>query len=150
MNAVARSLQILRITAVTLAALTLCACSGGDDSAPADEGLQVVNYVTRGRVVQVPSPDSPAAQLQVHHEPIPSYMSRGEVVGMNAMVMPFPLAAGVSIEGVAPGDIVELAFSVEYEEETGIAVNFFTTRVTRLPADTQLDLGRMQSPAEPE
>lgn len=146
MNVGAGPLRILCSAACLLAALSLLACSGGDDSAQADDGLEVVNYVTRGRVVQVPSPDSPAAQLQIHHEPIPSYMSRGEVVGMNAMVMPFPLAPGVTLEGVAPGDVVELAFSVEYEEGTGVAVNFFATRVTKLPANTPLDLGRMGTP----
>jgi len=102
----------------------------------------VAVYTVRGRVASVPDPSKPASEFRVHHEPIPSFKSGGEVVGMNAMVMPFePLAEGVSLEDIEPGDIVELSFEVVYDPVDLRVRGYTTIAVRELPADTALNLG---------
>lgn len=120
-----------------LAALPGC---GGSAPEEAPETKNIVEYTVRGRVIAIPQPDRPASEFVVHHEPLPSYMSGGEVVGMPAMHMPFPLGKGVSLADIQPGDPVTITFDVVYHPETGIPVDMFVTRIVELPGDTPLNL----------
>jgi Cu/Ag efflux protein CusF len=115
-----------------IALLATVACGGDEPSAGGDKAA----YTVRGEVEQLPNPEVEGSDLMVRHEPIPDFEnSKGEVVGMNAMTMPFPLAGDVSLEGIAVGDKVELTFEVQFEPST----SFVTTEVTKLPPDTELD-----------
>ena len=94
-------------------------------------------YSVRGRVVSLPDAASKRG-LIVHHEKIAEFYNvRGENTGMNEMEMEFPwLASGVSTEGLAAGDAVELTFSVDWDSERMYEV----TRLWKLPVGTTLNL----------
>ena len=92
-----------------------------------------------GKILQLPDPALPASDLQIQHEPIPSFANgKGEVVGMRAMAMPFPVAPAVSLDGLAVDDLVEFTFEVRWGEE---GPRWRVTRITELPAGTTLDFG---------
>lgn len=119
------------------AALLTVSCSS---PAPTEH---VAEYEVRGRVEEMPSPDSPAAEFKVHHEPIPSFRATWPDgnLGMNSMIMPFPVAEGLSLTGIEVGDIVELTFEVRYDAETGALKDYEVTDIATLPADTELNFG---------
>jgi Cu/Ag efflux protein CusF len=133
--------------ALATASLLLAACGGGTSEAPAPAETATAEaaaapgadvYEVRGEVTQLPNPDNPSAQLMVQHEPIPDFKnSKGEMVGMNAMEMPFPVGEGVSLDGIAVGDKVILTFEVQFQPSTRYEV----TAIEKLPADTTLDFG---------
>jgi Cu/Ag efflux protein CusF len=139
--------------AVALAALLVSgiSCGGGSEpgqtssegadsasSQAADAGSSqgVDVYTVRGEITQLPDPDREGSELMVRHEPMPEFKNaKGEVVGMGAMTMPFPLAEGVSVDGLSVGDKVSLTFEVQFEPST----SFQTTQITKLPEGTELD-----------
>jgi Cu/Ag efflux protein CusF len=59
-------------------------------------------------------------------------------LGMDAMTMPFPLAKGVSLVGFAAGDVVEVTFEVRWKSQP----RFQTTKIVKLPADTEVRTGK--------
>jgi len=101
-------------------------------------------YTVRGRVESLPG-TRPGSQLRVHHEHIPDFRGRdGQVhrnrdgtAGMLEMSMEFPLAPGVSLEGIAVGDAVELTFEVGWNRPPPF---FAATAMHKLPPGTQLRL----------
>ena len=123
-----------------LVASVLGAC-GGDRPAPAEEEEPATppdqSYSVRGEVVALPDERRPDdRQLRVRHEAIPDFVGfDGEVVGMASMSMPFPLAAKVDLEGVEPGDPVEMTFEVRWEGTPPIRI----VDLEELPPGTALD-----------
>lgn len=125
------------------AALALGACAGGGGAAPA--AGDVDTYETRGVVVRVPDPADPLSNLAIRHEAIDDFRSiDGEVVGMGSMSMPFPLADGVDLGAIAPGDKVAFTLEVEWEGEPPYRVS----RIEKLPADIELDFREASPPGE--
>ncbi|MEM8495059.1 MAG: copper-binding protein, partial [Planctomycetota bacterium] len=75
-------------------------------------------YDVRGFVDALPDPSQSASEFRIDHEEIPDFVNvEGEVSGMKAMVMPFPLAPGVSIDKLSVGDPVAFTFAVNWEAE---------------------------------
>jgi Cu/Ag efflux protein CusF len=105
--------------------------------APAAEGSASdasATYTVRGVVVALPTDTEP---MRVRHEAIPNFRSMaGEVVGMDAMTMPFPLGDGVAVEGLAVDDKVELTFVVTWVGQRP----WHVTAIDRLDPETPLDL----------
>ncbi|MFG0273423.1 MAG: copper-binding protein [Phycisphaerales bacterium] len=132
--------RIARLAAPVLlgAAFFACAGCGGAESADDAPAGDLVRYTVRGEVVALPSPDNPASEMQIRHEPIPDFRSGGEVVGMRAMTMPFPVGEGVSLEDIAIGDKVEVAFETRYSPDTRMVSSYEIVSITELPADTEL------------
>jgi Cu/Ag efflux protein CusF len=93
------------------------------------------SYTVRGVIEQVPDAAKPANTLRIHHEAIPGFMSAGKLVGMAEMSMPFPVAPGVSLDGLAIGDAVEFVFEVQEKPR----LDYRVTRITKLPAGTPLN-----------
>jgi Cu/Ag efflux protein CusF len=125
------------------AALALGACAGGGGAAPAAGDVDI--YETRGVVVRVPDPADPLSNLAIRHEAIDDFRSiDGEVVGMGSMSMPFPLADGVELGAIAPGDKVAFTLEVEWEGEPPYRVS----RIEKLPAETELDFREASPPGE--
>ena len=142
-------------TAAGLAAVALflgCSKPGQVDHPDGNDGGQTAaapiqhSYTVRGQVVMVPSADRPFDDLQIRHEAIPDYKKRdGEVYvnskgvrGMVTMTMPFPVAEGVSLEGIEPGDKVEFVFVTTWGDEYP---EYEITEILELPADTELNFG---------
>lgn len=93
-------------------------------------------YTTRGQVVQLPDPANPGTGLTLNHEAVDQFMDRqGEIVGMDPMSMPFPVAKGVSLDGIQVGDVVEFKLHVDWNAEPAAQI----TEVRELPAGTKLD-----------
>jgi Cu/Ag efflux protein CusF len=105
-------------------ALTL-ACR---DAAPA-RAVPAKRYAVRGEVTSVG-----AGTLSIRHEAIPDFADRsGAVTGMSPMVMPFPVAEGVSLAGLAPGAKIRFTFVMDWERN-----RMEIERLEPLPADTAL------------
>lgn len=98
-------------------------------------------YVVRGVIAALPTDAGvagPIGDLMVHHEEIPNFAdAEGKVVGMGEMIMPFPLGDGVSLNGLARGDKVEITFGVTWK---GPGAGHRVTKVVKLAADTPLNL----------
>jgi hypothetical protein len=96
-------------------------------------------YTVRGKIEALPEAAKPASEFRVYHEPIDNFVGAdGKVVGMGTMTMPFPLAKGVSLEGLSVGDIVEVTFEVRWKSHPRTQ----TTKVVKLPAGTELHFGK--------
>lgn len=94
-------------------------------------------YTIRGRIEQLPDPAVKGSMLQIHHERIEDWVnSKGEVKGMNSMVMPFPPIQGVSLDGLAIGDLVEFKAEFDYSRLPPQR----TVSITKLPPDTALNI----------
>lgn len=106
------------------------------------EVWKVAEYTVRGEVVAMPTADE---AMQIRHEAIPDFKGPDKM-GMDVMVMPFPFAEGVSIEGIEVGDKVMLTFSVDYEDGWS-PLEHRVIRYKELPADTELDFTPL--PKEP-
>ena len=101
----------------------------------APEPLSVDTYSTRGIVRRMPSGGPAGQELYIHHEAIAAFKdSRGEVVGMESMAMPFPVAEPALLNGLQAGDRVEFDFEVSWEGSPPLRI----IRLTELPADTRL------------
>ena len=114
-----------------LLALVLAACGTPEEPpAPAD------SYQTRGLVRQLPSPDRPGSELYVHHEAIPDFKdAEGNVVGMESMAMPFPVADPAMLADLAAGDKIDFTFEMRWEGDKPLTI----TRLAKLPPETVLD-----------
>ena len=127
----------LSLSTIGISSVFMVGC--GPKTPPMAEPVdQVVAYTVRGRITELPDEGRPASEFAVHHEPIPSFLSGGEVVGMASMTMPFPLKEGVSIDGLSVGQAVEMTFEVTYDYESKSPINVQTTKISPLPKDTVL------------
>lgn len=130
-----------RLASALMAAVVGLVAGCGGPPAPTAPEAPVASYTVRGRIVSLPDPARPAAELIVHHEPIPSFMSGGEVIGMDAMAMPFPIVNdSVSLAGLAVGDAVTLTFDVTYDATTLTPAEVVVTGVSPLPAGVRLSI----------
>ncbi len=120
------------IVAILLGAGVWGACSRSSP-APQPPGQR---YTVRGRIEQLPDPARPAAELMIHHERIEHFVRQDGTLGMNEMTMPFPVAKGVALQGLAVGDPVEFTFQVRW----GGSPLYQVTEIRELPAGTTLQL----------
>jgi len=129
-----RSAALEPVVRCLLPLLLVAGCAGRGDEG---EGEPVVQrYEVRGEVTRLPSTGADA--LYVRHEAIPGFVDMdGEVVGMESMAMPFPLAEEVALDGVEVGDKVRFTLEVEWEGDPPYRI----TRIEELGAETVLDLG---------
>ena len=119
------------IAFLCLPQLTLPGCSkSGDAPEPAQ------SYVVRGQVRVMPG-ERP--EIEIQHEAIPDFVDyRGKQAAMAAMTMPFGLAPGLALHGIAVGDKVEFTMAVDWDRKP----SGYLTAIRKLPADTNLVLGR--------
>jgi len=117
---------------LTLLATALLAACGGEE--PAQEPAVV--YASRGIVRQLPKAPRGGAELRILHEAMPDFRSQnGDLVGMESMSMPFPVAEAEIFEGLAVGDRVRFEFEVRWEGEGS---PLLLTHIEKLPPDTRL------------
>lgn len=108
---------------------TITGCTGrGSDSGR--------TYTTRGQVVQLPDPANPGTGLTLNHEAIDQFMDRqGEIVGMDPMSMPFPVAKDVPLDRLQVGDVIEFKLHVDWGGDPEVEI----TEIRELPPGTKLD-----------
>jgi hypothetical protein len=132
----------LRFWIVPLAVLAILGCQ--PQGRPAGGGH---TYTVRAKVVQLPAPNNPASGLYLSHEAIDRFVDRdGKIVGMDPMTMPFPLADGVALDGLQPGDVVELKLHVDWGADPEVEI----TGLRELPADTKLSFRNARPTGPPE
>ncbi len=121
---------ILPAALVALAVLVACGGRPSDEAAPE-------RYRVRGVVRQLPPADRPGGEIHVRHEAIPEFKDAdGEVVGMEPMTMPFPLADPELLAGLEVGDKIEMEFEVRWHGDYPLRV----TAIAELPPETPLEL----------
>jgi Cu/Ag efflux protein CusF len=124
----------LKVPALSLL-LLLSACA---EKAPAPPET----YEIAGEVVRLPAAGD--RQIVVKHEAIPGFKDEsGKVVGMEAMTMPFAVAEGVSLDGLAPGDKVEFTLEVRWASDKE------PVRIVRLAESALIHSMDMESGAMP-
>jgi hypothetical protein len=143
---VARVTQTARIVVFLLpcvaivATLAFCERQNEVNPSKAQQPADKV-YTVRGRITMLPVPGKPTTDLAIHHEAINDFENASSPRGMASMDMTFPPAPGVSLDGLAVGDIVEFDLSVWYKPGTKSVEGYRVTRIKRLPADTKLEFG---------
>lgn len=121
----------MKSTSFVLALLVVVAAvvTGCEDKRAVDR------YTVAGKIVALPAGD--AAAVDIHHERIPTYRTQdGKAKGMDAMQMSFTPVAGVSLAGLAAGDLVRFTFEVHWDAKPYLRL----TAIEKLPADTPLQL----------
>lgn len=142
-NAVIESVLCRAAVLCVAACVALAGCEeqkAGGDAKPAAKAAEPAKaddvYTVRGVVKSVPEAGKPGSQLMIHHEEIPGFIGfDGKAVGMKEMTMPFPVAAGTSLTGIAAGDDVEFVFEVFRAKKS-----YQLTKIAKLPAGTELKL----------
>ncbi|MFQ5767145.1 MAG: copper-binding protein [Acidobacteriota bacterium] len=111
--------------------------AAGAQTQPAGTGDPADYYTVRAKVIGLPEPGSEFPRIFLHHEAIKDLKGvDGAVWGMDSMTMPFFLAKGVDLNGVAVGDIVEFTLKVDWKAETPQEI----ISMKRLQPGTQLVL----------
>lgn len=134
-----------RIAAVfaAWAAIATASCS----KPPETPAVTAESYAMRGEIVRLPAAGS--REMAIRHEAVPDFRDEGgKVVGMEAMTMPFTLAQGVEIGGLAPGDKIAFTLEMRWRDPREIAR---ISRIERLPAGTLLSWEKpLDGPGTPE
>ena len=101
-------------------------------------------YEVRGLVRQLPS--GPGTELMIYHEEIPDLVDdRGEMVGMEAMTMSFPIADEALLEGIELGDRVAFSLRLDWEGSPALEI----THIEALPPDVRLEFEAPEEGSEP-
>ncbi|MCW5768142.1 MAG: copper-binding protein [Phycisphaeraceae bacterium] len=147
----------LKAVALATASFLLCsACDRAADVKPngAQDPAPITHtYQTRGIIESLPDRSKPTAELQIRHEAINDFVDgAGKLIGMNAMIMPFPdLAQGVTLEGLAVGDKIEFSFTNTWSgAETSRRPRWVIDSISKLPPETELTFGKKSTPRESE
>lgn len=97
-----------------------------------------------GQITQLPDPGVPGSELKIHHQQIRDFktkdgtvnINKDGIAGMRSMTMPFPVADGVSLEGLQVGDKISFDFVVNWGNNRPA---WEVTAIQKLPADTEID-----------
>jgi Cu/Ag efflux protein CusF len=127
-----------------IGAIVAAGCSHGQSNNTTTAAARDADvYVLRGEVISVQQADTAGTEFIVKHEPIDNFRDAGgQIVGMSSMGMPFTPGKGVSLEGIKPGDKIEMRWVVQWEPEA----KEFVESVRRLPIETQLRFGEAHPP----
>ena len=122
-------------------ALAFAACAPpSPPQASTTDSPSARSYTVRGMVVRLPQPGTAEPEILIRHAAIPDFVnSEGHETGMPGMTMPFPIAAGISLAGLAPGQLVEFTLCVDWQASPPMEL----TAIRPLPA------GAPNAPAAP-
>lgn len=123
-----------RIAFLLIPTILLAACGEAPTPTAEPEG-QVQRYDARGRVESVAAS---GAEMMIFHEALPGFAdAQGEVVGMPAHPMSLQVGEGVDVAQIEAGDLIAFELCVQWQP----TARSWIEGVTKLPADTELDLG---------
>jgi Cu/Ag efflux protein CusF len=121
---------------VALALLAAVAAPRGAHASPDSPSSKVKHYTFRAEVVRMP--ERPGGEVTLRHEAIDDFTDEtGAVVGMDSMVMPFPVAREASLSGIGVGDKVEATFVIDWDQG-----RMQLERIAKLPRETALHFGK--------
>lgn len=93
-------------------------------------------YEVAGEIVRLPTAERP--EIVLRHDAVPGFRDEsGKVVGMDAMTMPFALAPGVALDGLAAGDNVAFTLEVRWSDDRQPVR---ITRIARVDLIREIDL----------
>jgi Cu/Ag efflux protein CusF len=119
------------VAAATVTVAVLCGTCGKSAENGAATKPRVEVTELRGVIEKMPTPDKPQT-LTIRHE---------ATKDMESMAMPFTVAEGVPLTGLAVGN------KVAFREELNLTARTdLVTKIEKLPADTTLKLGDMTMP----
>lgn len=135
-----QSAKIVLIGALAVSAIIPVVPAGCARRQPEDAStIEKHAYTVRGQIVALPSGDGPVREIQVRHEAIPHFRAGGGKLGMNTMVMPFPLVEGLLTSGLREGQKITLHFEVDFDTAADTLTGYRATGIELLPEDTALD-----------
>mgnify|MGYP001187670412 FL=1 len=121
-------------TCLAVVALALGACAPAPP--PPTPTVADRSYSVRGEIVRLPDPADPQYEIWIRHEAIPDFTTdSGEVVGMDAMTMPFGVADGLDLSAVAVGDKILFTLTVSWADRAQPAR---VTAIEKLSEETEL------------
>lgn len=121
---------------VLLGAAVGCRRAGASPEASAPSTRR---YTIRAEVVGLP--ERPGGELTLRHEAVDDFTDpSGAVVGMDSMVMPFPVAPGDSPGDLAVGDKIQGVLVVDWDR-----ASIRLERIQKLPRETQLHFRNARS-----
>jgi Cu/Ag efflux protein CusF len=127
--------------ALILLTTSISGCSAPEKAAPPAAAL-ADRYEVRGEVVRLPAAGS--RELFIKHEAVPGFKDEsGKVVGMEGMAMPFAVAEGVALEGLAPGDAITFTLEVAWKDSRN------PVRIVRIEKQTLIHKMDLESGALP-
>ena len=131
-------------TIAILAAILAADCSRQQmNKQPAAEASDAQTYVVRGEVISVPQAGKPGTEFIVKHEPVDNFRNAsGQIVGMSTMGMPFTPGKDVLLDGIKPGDKIEMRWVLQWKPEA----KEYVESVRKLPMETQLRFGDAHPP----
>ena len=131
-----RSTTAIRLLTAVLFA-TAALATPGCSAPPVKSAAPDSSYAMRGEIVRLPA--SGAHDITIRHEAVPDFRDEaGKIVGMEAMTMPFTLAAPVSqaaLDSLAPGDRVAFTLEMRWQDPHELAR---ISRIEKLPEGTRL------------
>ncbi len=129
-----------------LGAIIAAGCSYGQrNEQPTGVASDAQIYLIRGEVMSVPQAGKSGTQFIVKHEPIDNFRNAGDqIVGMSTMGMPFTPGKGVLLDGIKPGDKIEMRWVMQWKPEA----KEYVESVRKLPMETQLRFGDAHPPTE--
>jgi hypothetical protein len=146
MNAISKKKMAVRAFGIIamIGAIGAAGCSGGQTNKQSSaEASDAQTYIVRGEVVSVQQSGKPGTQLILKHEPIDTFRNaKGQIVGMSTMGMPFTPGKGVSLQGIKPGDKIQMRWVLQWKPEA----KEYVESVRKLPMDTQLRFGEAHPP----
>ncbi len=119
------------------------------------------SYTVRGVLRGLPEAGASLPEVLIRHQAIPEFTDAdGQIVGMQAMSMPFVIENPALLKGLTPGAEIEIDFEVRFKERkllwlTGLrpvkTTPVKTTPVETTPVETTpQDSGLAQPPPDPE
>ena len=127
-----------------LGAIIAAGCSCGQrNEQPTGAASDAQIYLIRGEVISVPQADKPGTEFIVKHEPVDNFRNAsGQIVGMSTMGMPFTPGKDVLLDGIKPGDKIEMRWVMQWKPEA----KEYVESVRKLPMETQLRFGDAHPP----
>jgi len=126
-----------------LAMLATVTSVGSDRAVAEDPPQPVRRYKVRAEIVRMP--ERPGGYLMVRHEAVDEFVDvTGELVGMDSMVMEFPVAKDASVAGLKAGDKIEALLEVDFSKGFGELEH-----IRKLPSETVLQFRKARPAANP-
>jgi hypothetical protein len=136
-------MRAFRIIAM-LGAIIAVGCSRGQrNEQPTGAASDAQIYLIRGEVLSVQKADKPGMEFIVKHEPVDNFRNAsGQIVGMSTMGMPFTPGKGILLDGIKPGDKIEMRWVMQWKPEA----KEYVESVRKLPMEAQLLFGDAHPP----
>lgn len=126
--------------------------SGHDHAHDQDDAGARMDLYTgiRGEIKSMPADGVAGDDPKIHHTQIVDFkgadgsipVTADGIAGMRSMTMPFPMAEGVSLDGIAAGDKIEFDFEVRWNDGRA---SWEVTRIEKLDPSVEIDYENVKS-----